>query len=422
VLVRGDAIVHLHVDVNVHVHLHLGVRDRELFAGNPRPRRVVEPLVIADNGWSMPPRVLLFALAASAACATTSGSTASGTHEKTEIQMDPILVRNETDPLTGLDGYDASQLLELGNRLYANKDYDRAVKVFDRLIDTFSESELLPAAIYNSGLALEQLAEYAPALERFQRVVKEHPTAASWKDAWFRSSLCYGKLERWKEVADNYWAIRQLPSLTTMDELEARVGQGVGLFMQDDYATAEREFMQAVRFYEDKSREEYLPADYFMGQARFYLGEIAAREFEALKLEEPDVSDMKKSWGDMMGEKLEQKCELLLRAQNNFIRTIRAGHNGWATAAGFRIGSLYERLYDDMMQVPVPPGLGEDGKAFYLSEVRKKVGVLVTKAIKIYEQSLEMATRVGEKNEWVERTSKSLERMKSLYLDSFSNG
>jgi hypothetical protein len=110
-----------------------------------------------------------------------------------------------------------------------------------------------------------------------------------------------------------------------------------------------------------------------------------------------------------------------MRAQNNFIRAIRVGHTGWATAAGYRIGSLYERMYDDVLKVPVPQGLSEGGKEFYQNEVRKKVGVLVSKAIKIYEQSLEMAGRVNEKNEWVERTSKSLERMKSLYMDSIAN-
>src|SRR5207244_7250175 len=136
-----------------------------------------------------------------------------------------------------------------------------------RLVDNFTDSELLPSALYNSGLAYEQLAEPALALDRFQRVIKEHPEAQSYKDAYFRSSLCYGKLERWKEVADNYWVVRQLPKLSTMDELEARVGMAVGLFMQDDYASAEKEFMSAVRFYEDKSKDEYLPADYFVGQA-----------------------------------------------------------------------------------------------------------------------------------------------------------
>jgi tetratricopeptide (TPR) repeat protein len=360
----------------------------------------------------------LLSLMACSACASTGA--VSGQAQKQELRMDPIVVRGQTDPLTGLDGYDAEQLLDLGNRLYSSNDYDKSIKVFDRLIQTFADSELVSSALYNQGLAFEQLSEFNDALDRYHRIIKQYPDAASFKDAHFRASLCYGKLERWKEVADNYWAALQLPKLSTMDEIEARVGMAVGLFMQNDYASAEKELMTALRFFETKSKDEYLPADYFIGQARFYLGEIAARQFEAVNLTEPDPHQ--KGWEDMMGAQLEEKCDLLLRAQNNFIRTIRIGHTGWATAAGYRIGSLYERLYDDMMKVPVPPGLGEEAKEYYLSEIKKKVGVLVTKAIKIYEQSLEMATRVGEKNEWVERTSKSLERMKSLYIDQFTNG
>lgn len=332
--------------------------------------------------------------------------------------MDPLVVRDKTDPLTGMDGYDAGQLLELGNRFYESHDYDRAAKVFDRLVSTFPDSELVASALYNAGLSYGELAEHALALERYQKIVLEHPDSTSFKDAYFRTSLSLAKLERWKDVADNFWAIRHLPKLTAMDELEARVGTGVGLFMQNDYPSAERELMSAVRFFEDKSKEEYLPADYFVGQTRFYLGEIAARQFEAIELKKPDPKQ--KGWEEMMGTRLEEKCELLIRAQNNFIRTIRSGHTGWATAAGYRIGSLYERLYDDLLGVPAPPGISEGATDFYREELKKRIAVLVTKAIKIYEQSLEMATRVGEKNEWVERTSKSLERMKSLYLESFS--
>jgi len=329
-----------------------------------------------------------------------------------------VIVRSETDPLTGLDGYDASQLLDRGNQLYSAGDHARAAQVFEKLLSTFPDSELVPSALYNAGLAYEGLGDFAKALERFEAVVTGHPESSSMKDALFRSVFCLAKLERWKEVADRFWAIRQRADLSVMDEIEARVGMGVGLFMQNDYATAEKEFMSAVRFHEEKSKQEFLPADYHVGQARFYLGEIAAREFEAVELSVADVNQP--GWEEMMGERLEEKCELLMRAQNNFIRTIRAGHAGWATAAGYRIGSLYERLYDDVLKVPVPPGLSEEGKEYYLGEVQKKVGVLVSKAIKIYEQSLEMATRVGEKNEWVERTSKSLERMKSLYLTAMA--
>lgn len=336
------------------------------------------------------------------------------------VHMDPVVVHGSTDPLTGLDGYDASQLLERGNQLYASGEHAKAVLVFDKLVAVFPDSDLVPSAIYNAGLAEEQLELWEPALTRFQRIMKEYPSSPSRKDAMFRAAMCLGKLNRWTEVADGFWAIRQLDGITTMEELEARVGTGVGLFMQNDSASAEREFLAALRFYEVKSKEEFLPAEYFVGQARFYVAEIAARAFESVDLAAPDVS--RSGWEEMLGERLEEKCELLLRAQNHLIRAIRAGHPGWATAAGFRIGSLYERLYDDMMKVPTPQGLSEDGKAYYVAEVRKKVAVLVSKAIEIYERSLEMAGRVGEKNEWVERTTRSLERMKDLALHALRDG
>ncbi len=329
--------------------------------------------------------------------------------------MEPIIVKGATDQETGLDGYDASQLLDLGNQLYAQSEFVKAAKVFEKLIEVFPDSTLVPAAYYNAGLVYEAGADHQRALERYEKVITDFPESTSHKDAIFRSATCLAKLERWKEVADRFWQARQRKDLTSMDEIEARVGMGIGLFMQDDFASAEKEMMSAVRFYEEKNKDEFMPADYYIGQARFYMGEINAREFERIEL---GIADVKKpGWEDMMGDKLEEKCELLIRAQNNFIRAIRIGHTGWATASGYRIGSLYERMYDDLLKVPVPAGLSEEGKEYYLGEVRKKVGVLVSKAIKIYEQSLDMAVRVGEKNEWVERTTKSLERMKALYID-----
>jgi tetratricopeptide (TPR) repeat protein len=351
------------------------------------------------------------ALVALAGCATTGQQQS---EDKPVVKMDPLLIRSETDPLTGLDGYDAPQLLDLGNQLYEKNQADQAIQVYDRLLEHFADSEHVPPALYNKGLAFEKLAEFEKALACYQLILERHDRSKSHRDAYFRTALMYGKLSRWKEVADTFWQIRQLGDLNTIDEIEARVGQGVGMFMQNDHATAESEFMGALRFYEEHKKEEYLPVDYWIGQARFYLGEIYAREFESRKLSEPNLDE--DQWADMMGKELEEKCELLLRAQNNFIRTIRIGHTGWATAAGFRIGSLYEKLYDDLIGVPTPPSLSDDGKKFYLEELRKKVGVLVMKAIQIYERSLEMAQRVGEENEWVKRTSASLERMKSLAM------
>ncbi len=330
------------------------------------------------------------------------------------VKMDAVLIQAESDPLTGLDGYDAQQLLEVGNQRYADEQYAEAVKVYDRLLSIFPESDLVPSAVYNKGLAFEQLAEFESAYEAFAKVVKDYPTAPSHKQAQFRVAFNLGKLERWQGVADAFWAIRQRDDRTPMDELEARVGQGVAMFMLKDYASAEKEFMSALRFHDKESKLQYLPAEYWVGQSRFYLGEINAQAFDEVALPAPAAPD--RDWTATMSEALEHKCQLLLRAQNNFIRTIRVGHTGWATAAGYRIGSMYEKLYDALVDLPVPPDLGDDARSVYREEVRDRVSVLVMKAIKVYESSLQMARRVGEKNEWVDKTTEQLERMKTLYL------
>lgn len=330
------------------------------------------------------------------------------------VVMDPVVVRAEPDPLTGLDAYDAEQLLELGNEEYGAGNFDRSAKIFEHLVETFPESELVPSAAYNAGLSYEELVEWGEAARCYAFIVEHHPEGGTGKDAMFRLGFAYGKLERWGEVADTYWAIRQREGLSVMEELEARVNTGVGFFMQKDYPTAEREFMRALSFYEEHGHERFLPAQYFLGQSRFYLGEIYARWFEEKQIQLPAETGGD-DWIQSVGEDLEEKCRLLLRAQNNFIRAIRVGHTGWATAAGYRIGSLYEILYTQLMEVPVPEELSPEAQEIYVEELQGRVSVLVVKAIRVYEMSLEMAERVGERNEWVERTNQSLERMKTLY-------
>ena len=371
-------------------------------------------------------RILVRVGAALLAAAVGSGCAATPTAEvvsapsavpataPSKVKMDPMLIQSGSDDLTGLDGYDAQQLLEVGNQRYADAKYDEAVKVYDRLLSAFADSDLVPSAVYNKGLAFEQLAEHEAAYEAFDKVVKDHPHAPSHKQAQFRVAFNLGKLERWQGVADAFWAIRQRSDKTPMDELEARVGQGVAMFMLGDYSTAEREFMSALRFHDKQSKLQYLPAEYWVGQSRFYLGEINARAFEKVALVPPN--DGNDAWESEMSKALEEKCQFLLRAQNNFIRTIRVGHSGWATAAGYRIGSMYEKLYDALVGLPVPPSLTEEAETVYREGVRERVSVLVMKAIKVYESSLQMARRVGEKNEWVDKTTRQLERMKNLYL------
>jgi len=351
-------------------------------------------------------------LGATLAIVTISCATVQPQH----LVMEPIRIQVQPDPLTGLTTFDAGDLLERGNALFDAEDFERASLFYEQLITRFPDSSLLPTARYNAALSAERLEKLENALGHYKVIIEAFPKSTAAKDSHYRAGVILSKLKRWSDVEKTFWALRQRGELSPMDEIEARVGLAIALFMQREYATAEREFMSALRFYDEHEQKQYLPAKYWIAQSRFYLGEIAARMFESLELGSKQSKE--ELWKEELAEQLEEKCQLLLRAQSNFIRAIREGHTGWATASGFRIGSLYEALYDQMLDVPVPPNISTELRDIYIAELQKRVGVLVKKAIMVYERSLSMANRVGESNEWVERTQKALDRMKELALSA----
>jgi hypothetical protein len=119
-----------------------------------------------------------------------------------------------------------------------------------------------------------------------------------------------------------------------------------------------------------------------------------------------------------LSDALEAKAQLLLSAQGHYLRCIRRGDGEWATAAGYRIGELYEELHAELLGAPLPSGLTEEQRALYQAELRKKVKNLVAKAIRIYQENLSAAQRVGAQNAHVEKTGQALERLQKLLLES----
>ena len=149
--------------------------------------------------------------------------------------------------------------------------------------------------------------------------------------------------------------------------------------------------------------------DYFPAQAQFFLGESFRLHYENVQL------DANKST-EQLAEDLEYKSELLLSAQGHYLRAIRLGNGYWATASGNRIGGLYESMYEHMINAPAPKTLGPEEQDVYKAELRKKIRVLISKAITVYERTLEAAERIGASSPFVQQTRESLVRMKELLL------
>ncbi len=341
-----------------------------------------------------------------AGCAHVQGGSAASSRV---LVFPPVVITAGDAKDRELAQLNPSELLAKGRAAYAAQDYATAAKCFSRGADFYPDSPLHAALNYNAGLALLQQHEWAQALERFKVLAEPKTGQGDALDAAFQEAACLYFLDDYAEAADLLTVLGARHDIPESERLSAQVDLGVCQVELDQYSEAEHSLREAVRSYQHDQLSERMPEE-VAAKGEFFLGEIYRIYFSAVKLD-PATRSIEE-----LGADLEQKAEELLSAQGHYLRSIRIGTPHWATASGYRIGSLYEELYHAMIEAPIPKDLDGEQTDMYREELTKRIRVLVTKAINIYDQTLAAANRIGEDNPFVTQTHESLERMKTLLL------
>lgn len=353
----------------------------------------------------------LVPLALSVACATT---------QQERVVFEPVKVVVEPTGVDAFEVYDAKALFERGLDLMRGGAHREALPYFQRIPEEFPESNYVIPSWFNQGECFLALGDGANALAAIDTYLDLLPEDASEKhvlDGRFKRGAALMKLGRYAEAAEVF-DVLIVDVKAPVDQIEALVDSGVAHFMDGDRVTAEYRFLKARRVFQDATAAERVQVKFFVAQAQFYLAEIARLEFSELKLRYPTANEVANADVPeaVLGEQLETKCQLLLRAQYAFTRAIREGHPGWASAAGYKVGTMYEELYDELVALPEPDDLTEAQKALFRELMREKILILLEKAVSIWQSTAEMATRTGEENLWVEKTRESLERVRTFVL------
>lgn len=327
-----------------------------------------------------------------------------GTPPKQEIQFDPVTVTADLE----LDKLNDEELFAGGTSAFAANDFKQAARYFGRLADFHPDSRHRRAALYNAGLAHQRLKEWEEAGHRFSELADPAKGQGDALDAAFRVAETHYHLERYDAAVALLGVIAAREDLPVNRRLEAQVQQGICQLESGRGEEAEKTLRKALSTYEALSDKDEVD-DYFPAQAHFFVGEIYRLHYEDVKLDPARGTDK-------LAEDLNYKAELLLSAQGHYLRSIRVGNGYWATAAGAQIGALYENLYEHMVNSPAPSELNAEEAQVYRQELRKKIRVLLTKSINIYERTLETAERIGSQSAFVDRTRESLAKMKALLL------
>lgn len=325
------------------------------------------------------------------------------------LYFEPVEIRSSPEQVAISELNDA-ELWAIGNAAWAAGDWQKAALHFERLGDFHENSEHRPDALHRAGLALEKMRDHAGALSRFLEASKLRADPSARLESMFKAADAWYFLGDYASAATMLETIASVEGLPAVKQAEVQVKRAVCLLADGQHQQAERELRRTIDFIREHLRDEvrdgYLPS-----QAQFHLAEVFRHYFQAAKLD-PATSTREELMAD-----LEYKAQMLLSAQGHYLRCIRVGHPEWATASGYRIGELYQKLYEQMTGASVPADLDADQTAIYLEELRDRVRVLITKAIDAYEKTLATAERVGATNPFVNQTRADLERMKALLVE-----
>ncbi len=322
-----------------------------------------------------------------------------------EVRFAPVYITGDPE----LEKLNDAELFASGTAAYAADDFKGAARYFGRLADFHPDSTFRRQALYNAGLAHEKLTQWEEALARFAELQDAEKGTGDSLDAAYRYAEVLYHLNRYEDAARVLGTLAGRQDQTMNRRLEAQVQQGICELEAGRLDAAESTLRKAMAAWQALKDPDEVD-DYFPAQGQFFLGEIYRIHSENVRLD-PDQSS------EQLGKDLEYKAELLLSAQGHYLRAMRVGNGYWATAAGERVGGLYENLYDQMVNAPAPRELNAEEAAVYLAELRKKLRVLITKSINVYERTLEAAERIGARSHFVDKTRDSLQKMKEVLLE-----
>ncbi|MBN2498161.1 MAG: tetratricopeptide repeat protein [Deltaproteobacteria bacterium] len=328
-----------------------------------------------------------------------------------QVTMEPLHLGLAPDPELGLVDFDATMLFREGLRFHEAGRHARALVFYDRLREEFPGSRLVSAAAYNAGRCLEELDRAEDALARYRLILDGMPRSKDWVDAVFRSGAVLSALGRHAEASGLYGRLLARAELSNPDRLDAWVLRGESFQAQQRSWDAEKAFRAVLRLFREREKDEYLdPAP--AARAEFRLAELVAERFALAPLRLPE---------QRMQEDLEAKARLLLEAQSGYLRSMRYGDPDWAIAAGYRIGKLYVDLHAALEAADLPPDLDEREAQVYRELLRERLAVLLRKALRVFEATIQLAERTRSENRWTRAAREEMTRVEKQVLSQLGH-
>jgi tetratricopeptide (TPR) repeat protein len=288
-------------------------------------------------------------------------------------------------------------------RVQAAGEHSKAAALYDALVRYDPRGEFATQALFQGALAHEEAGDHAAAAHRFEQLARGFPEAVESTDALVRAIRLSVYQEQWERAGEQAELLLKRENvLAPRHKVVAFSGRALGLLAKSDVESAERFVSEGRRVVDEFQLDTAgaVPRDL----AQLYYALAETRRIRAERIEFTSA--------DHFTRDFEIRAQLLLDAQGAYSDCMRAHDAHWTAMAGFRVGELYQKLHQAVMQVPRPSGADTPRRRQLLEgAMRLRYSVLLDKGIRMLEQTLAMAERTGEQSTWVARSRAVLEEL-----------
>ena len=274
------------------------------------------------------------------------------------------------------------------------KRYDVAAPAFERAFQLDPDGPLADKALFESAEMYDLAGKHEEALARYEQVARRFPSSDLDRVARVRALRLLAYLEHYQRAGElAELTAAKYKDLHSFDQLAVLAARALARLVASDDAQAELAISKARDIIEAENLDAAgrVPAE--LAPVYFALGEL--RRTRAERIHFVPVPEH-------FGAALEQRCQLLLDAQSAYSDAMRAYDSHWSAMAGFRVGELYQKLHDELMQVPAPKAADTQRRQqLFEGAMRLRYSILLDKAKSMLDHTVAMADRTGEQSPWV---------------------
>lgn len=326
-----------------------------------------------------------------------------------QVELDPLsFTATRTEDGVKVDTLDPEVLFQEAAADFEAGRHDDAVRRFGLILRHFPNDPLAAPARFNRGLALLGARRPAAAADDFRAYLATRPDAPDRADALAHLGEALLDSGEWSGAREALLARLDAGPATRLQEVETRARLARACRMLGRYEESRGHVERVLSLHDRDATSPEMAGNYFVAMAAFEGASTWHDLFGLIRFVLPT---------DRMEKDLTDKATLFLKAQAEYLRTIRLRNVYWGVQAGIRVGRMYEEFYDAIMTAQTPPEFTEEELRLYRDDLKSKARPLVAKAVAAYERNLAAAKMYGAREEWFGDMAARLERLKRILED-----